>query len=192
MIDIGVDQREIRELEKALIGTSRKLPRELNTIVNNTARKTKTAMSREVRKELAAPAKVVNKHLRIKTKATPTNLTAVVELKESSRIALKHFKARQVGAGVSFKTSKTAGRKTIPGAFMGPRPGAISVKLRGHVFQRIGKGRLPIRKLHGPSPWGVFVVQGLRAKIKSDANAELIKQTRRRVNFLVLKANGKI
>ena len=39
----------------------------------------------------------------------------------------------------------------FPGAFMGPRPGAIAPKLRGHVFIRTSNKRLPIKKLYGPS-----------------------------------------
>jgi hypothetical protein len=34
---------------------------------------------------------------------------------------------------------------------MGPKPGAISKKLGGHVFKRTSSGRFPIEMLFGPS-----------------------------------------
>lgn len=182
----------VKELQAALEGTSKKLPQELKIAVNATAKKTRTSMSREVRKELATKAKSVNKVINIVSKATAQNLTSTVRLSKTKRIPLRDFGARQVRKGVSYKISKTKGRQLAGSAFQGPRPGAIRAKWKGRVFKRVGKSRLPIVQLYGPSPWGVFVKRQLRSPVVHDSNTELAKQVQRRVRFNTLKKQGLI
>ena len=67
-------------------------------------------------------------------------------------IELKQLKPRQTKSGV------TAGPAKRPGAF-------ISSKLYGHVFERVGKARLPIKKSEGVE----ILPQGLDA-VKEIAN----------------------
>jgi len=192
MIELTVDKRELRELEAMVKATRRKLPNELKIAINATARKTKTTMSRQVRQELATSAKAVNRTVKITSKATRTSLHSNVRLSKTARVSLKEYKARHTRSGVSYKISKRQGRKTVAGAFMGPKPGATAVKLRGHAFKRVGKKRLPIQKLHGPSPWGVFKVQKLKQPTVKATRQELTKQIRRRIRFLRLKKSGTI
>lgn len=192
MLSITLPTRQIKRLEEAAKKASRKLPSEVAAAVNATARKAKTQISREIRRELAAPAKAVNKALRQTRKAKRQNPSAVLTLEKSRRIPLRDFGARQNKTGVSVRISKRAGRKTIPGAFQGPKPGAIKASWQGNVFKRVGRSRLPIRKLKGPSPWGVFREQKLSRQTVRFIKKELRKQLERRIRFNVLKASGAI
>lgn len=187
MITIEVDQ--IRELEQALGDAKKRMPREIAIAINRTAKWTTTQMSRQVREQLNAKARDVKKVMSQKTKASPSRLGTKVELEHEKRLGLKAFGARQTRSGVTAKVSKRGPRTKVPGGFMGPRPGAIARKLGGHAFKRTGKGRKPIAKLHGASPWGAYVVNRMRPKTLRAAELELQKQIKRRIDFQILKRN---
>ena len=182
-------QSEANFLVRSLGNVVRNLPKELRIVSWKTARKTKSFMAKEVTKELATPQKVVKATLKTDRKE-PTG--AEVTLRKTSRISLREFKARQTRAGVSYRISKSKGRQTVQGAFTGPKPGLTFVKFRGHVLKRVGKSRLPIRKLYGPSPWGVFAVNKLQTTVTPKVNAELRKQLQERLRYQKLKKSGAI
>ena len=128
--------------------------------------------------------------LRISQKANKNRPVAKIELKKEDRLSLKRFSPRQTRAGVSYRTSPKRGRKTAPGAFMGPRPGLVAARLRGHVFKRVGKNRQPITRLDGASPWGAYLVNRLDLPTVKETRTELTNQVRRRIRFRRLKAAG--
>lgn len=192
MLRISADTDQIKKLQKLLKGSEKRIKREIATAINATKKKVASQVAKEITKELATSQKVVKEQINAKDKASAQKLQAVITVKKSKRIALREFGARQNKKGVSYKISKTKGRKLIPGAFQGPRPGAVNVRWRGHVFIRQGKPRLPIRRLSGPSPWGVYVKGGRDPIVRKDARAELRKQIDRRIRFLKLKQQGTI
>ena len=64
----------------------------------------------------------------------------------------------------------------------------MPVLLGEHVYKREGKKRLPIQKLHGPSPWGITVKNKLDKLIAGrDVEPELIKQIDRRIRAVNFK-----
>ena len=184
---IGIETKGVKELQRALGDQAKRLPRELATAVNATAKATRRQMAKEVTKELAAPVKTVASTLSQPKKASASTLSAAVRLSKTKRISLKEFGARQTKAGVSAKISKSRGRTTIPGGFQGPKPGVMKVSWRGNAFKRVGKSRLPIVKLQGPSPWGVYVKRGATKASKDFAAAELEKQIQRRVRAVMVR-----
>lgn len=193
MITFSANDRAIKELSRALRGNEKKLRQQLKIAVNATSRKTRSEMTKGVGKELATAQKNIRPTINVTQKAKATqNPQAKVTQSKTKRIGLRDFGARQTKVGVSYKTSKSTGRKVVPGAFQGPKPGVINTKTRGHVFKRPGSSRLPIAKLHGPSPWGVFVVNKLKKPIVAISQTELTKQIKRRTRFLLLKQNGDI
>lgn len=179
-------------MKKAIDDTGRNLRKELAIACNQTANKSKSTIAKQIGKELATSQKNIRTTIRIVSKAKDSDIQAVVEVKKEKRISLKEFGARQTKTGVSYKISKSRGRKTIPGAFQGPKPGSINVKTKGNVFKRVGKPRLPIVKLFGPSSWGVFVVGKKQGPSVAETEAELKKQIDRRIRFIELKASGAI
>ena len=192
MIQFALDKAQIARLDKALGDKRKRLPRELKTAINATAKKTKTTISKSIREELATKAAAVNKTIAIKSQATETSASATVVVKKTGRISLRDFGARQNKKGVSYRVSKSQGRKLAPGAFQGPKPGVMKSSWQGRVFKRAGKARLPIQQLHGPSPWGVVVKGKMESVFQKDANAELRKQIERRIRFIRLKNSGTI
>lgn len=64
-------------------------------------------------------------------------------------LSLRYFSPSQKKAGTSAKV--WGRRQMFNRAFMGPKPGAIAMKLNGNVFHRLSAERLPIEKMWGPS-----------------------------------------
>jgi hypothetical protein len=187
MIGFTVQQRRVNELSKVLKGSDKKVRRQLAIAVNATSKKTQGGIAKEVAKELATAQMNIKKTITIKKKADGKDKvpSAVVSQTQTERIPLRDFGARQNKKGVSYKVSKSKGRKTIRSAFQVQTIG-------GHVFKRRGKSRKPIDKLFGPSPWGVFIKNGIKKPIVKESKRELIKQIERRIRFMKLKESGAI
>jgi hypothetical protein len=193
MISFESNRREILELSKALEGSGPKIRRQLAVAVNKTATKTLAQLAKEDARELAVTQKVIKATMKVETKATANSSpTSIVVQRKTGRISLRDFNAHQTKTGVSHKISKKGGRNTVVGAFQGPKPGVINVKTKGHVFKRVGKDRLPIRKLFGPSPWGVTVKNNLTQPVVRFSREQLKKEIKERTRFLNLKKSGAI
>lgn len=190
MLGVTVHSTGIDELLDALDAEAQRLPREVQIAINATAKKARSFISREIREELAVKAKDVNGVLKISKRATKTDLTAKVKLNHQKRFSLKTFGARHTRAGVSYKVRKSEGRRTIKDAFMGPRPGATAVRLRGHAYKRLGRKRYPIVFLKGGSPWGAYVTRNIDLQVLGITDKELRKQIDRRIRLARLRASG--
>lgn len=197
MLKFGIDAARADRLI-AIVGESPKqLKRELKTAVNATARTTRSRMNKTIRESFKVSIKAINKVLKITSVATEEKLSASVEVKKETdgnkgRIPLKEFGARQTKKGVTYKIKHTGGRQLIKGAFQGPKPDQRKISWQNNVFKRVGKARLPIVKLYGPSVWGVFVIGRHVIPTQNRAKVELNKQVDRRIRFLELKLAGKL
>ena len=189
MISIGIDNRQLERLAKTITGSSSQLPKAIAKAINDTAKKTTSDIAKSISKEIAVTQKVVKAQMK-QGKANANNLSSSVTLKKSARISLRDFKAKQNKTGVAYTISKQSGRKTIAGAFQGPKPGAMKASWRGNVFKRAGASRLPIVKLFGPSPWGVFDKQNMTPQQVKDTDAELRKQIERQIREVSLRNSG--
>jgi hypothetical protein len=190
MISLSIDRSQISKLEAAVRNAGKSMSKEIAAAINATAKKTRLDMGRKIRSELNIGKESIESVIKIVRPATPTGLSAGARLNQTKRIPLRDFGAKQNKAGVSYKISKKGGRGSVEGAFQGPKPGAMKASWRGRVFKRVGKDRLPIVQLMGPSPWGVFVKQRMTAAQVKETEAELAKQIERRINLNVLRANG--
>lgn len=190
-LETVISDRDVKRIAAGLGGYSRRLPQQLAIIVNATAKKVRTKMSRDVRSEMAIKARDMNRMLSVR-KAHKGRISAVVTLKHSFRPSLKAFSPRQTRKGVTYRISKKGSRKLAIGGFMGAKPGQLSVKLRGHVYKRVTKKRLPLTRLDGASAWASFNHNGMKPPTKLYARRELRKQIKRRANYLTLKRKGKI
>ena len=187
-----IDNAQIARMKAAIENTGRNLRKELAIACNQTANKSKSIIAKQIGSELATAQKNIRKDIRNGKKASPLDISASVEVRKESRIPLRDFGARQTKTGVSYRVSKTSGRRSVPGAFQGPRPGLMNAKWRGRVFKRLGKSRLPIAQLMGPSAWGVFVVGKKIGPSAQQTEAELKKNIDKRIRFLLLKQSGAI
>ena len=173
----------------ALSKVVKNLGKEIQIVNGKTVRRGKSIAAKEVTQAVSIPQKVVRRSVKSELVG---ERSAVLSLEKSKRISLKEFGARQGKKGVSYKIDKASGRKTVVGTFVGPKVGLTSVKLRGHVFKRKGKSRLPILKLKGPSPWGVIKKNNRAAAVKKKLQEELRKQMAERLRYQKLKASGAI
>lgn len=188
---ISIDADQIQRLKNMLKGAKPKVAQQLSIAINETQKKITVKASRAITEELAVKASVVKQKIKGK-RATKGDLLAKVTVKASNRLSLREFGAKQNKRGVTYKISKTKGRKLIAGAFQGPKPGVVKISWRGNVFKREGKPRLPIVKRSGPSPWGVYVKSGKDPGIRKEARQILREQIERRIKFLKLKESGEI
>ena len=165
------------------------LKKEIRIINSKVAKKGKSFIAKAVTSELAVTQKVVKSKLAEKRNSDGS---AQVAIRKSSRINLKDFGARQNKKGVSYRISKSQGRKVLAGAFMGPKPGVKFTSLGGKAFKRIGKSKKPTATLRGPSPWGVHVKNNQIQPTVQKIAAELRKQAAERLRFQRLKRSGAI
>lgn len=118
--------------------------------VNRTTNAVHTRVVRAVAKQTSLPQARVRAEIGKRLAAIKGD--GVIEgsvFASGAPLSLKEFNPRQFKRGVR---AKVWGRvQMFPGAFMGPKPGIIAAGLRGHVFVRTTKARLPIEKMFGPS-----------------------------------------
>jgi hypothetical protein len=184
MINVSVDNASLKRLQDALKDKSRRLPREVATAINATAKKVRIEASRLLKKELNVPSKILKKAIKTKSKATAENTQAVVGLWEGYPIPLKYFKPTQLKRGVTYKIDpKLKGKSVLRDAF-------IVKSYGGKVYRRKSKARGPIEQVYGPSPGTVFGKAGIAAAAEKVAREELPKQIERRIRFLELKSSG--
>lgn len=179
---------EAGDLINSLSAVADNLPKQLGIIASKTANRTKSIIAKEVSQRVAIKQKDVKKNITTKRRKT----SAEVNLLETDRLPLREFGARQIKSGVTYKIDKRGGRKKIHGAFQGPRPGVMKRSWKGRVFKRVGKSRLPIQQLFGPSPWGVIVKNKRTKAIAVKASDEMKKQAAERLRYLKLKKSGAI
>lgn len=190
MIAIEIDASQLNRLAEAVGKSGKSITKELAGAINQVSKKTKLQMGRDIRATVAMKKDEAEKPLSVRATASPTNLQAVVRLKKTPRLGLRHFGAKQDKRGVSYKISKKGGRKRVDGGFQGPRPGVMRLKWKGNVFKRVGAGRLPIVQLKGVSAYGAYAKNELSGPQVEETKAELTKQIERRINLNVLRANG--
>ncbi len=190
-LTVNVNPAEISAVRTRLTSVPGKVRKVLRDAANDTAKSVRAALSTSVRKLVNIKKKDLDRHLHIIRASGPTTTTAAVVAEKSARLPVKYFGARQTSSGVKFKISKDGKSKGfVASGFMGPKPGAVSLRLRGHAFVRGGKKRLPIVKLHGPSAWGVIVKNNITSPIVVIGQKELAKNIQRRLNLEVLRAQG--
>lgn len=200
MLSINYQMRAIEKLNRVFGGNGKKVRQQVAIAINEAIRDVKKEANKRVRQELAVTAKTVNRVLDPGRKANPDHLRAVFTIKavganetdKTGRLALRDFGARQVKKGVSYKISKSQGRKMVASAFQGPTPSIRKTSWRGRVFLRTGTTKTPIRQLYGPSPWGVMMKSKRYKGLQNYADKRLKYRIDRRVRFNVLKAAGKI
>lgn len=201
-ISIEINAKQLKRLGESAVAAKKSLTKELAAAINAVSKKTKLEMGREIRATVNLKKDEAEKPLSIRAAASPQSLQAVVSLRKTKRLGLRHFGARQDKRGVSYKISMAGGRGRIDGAFMGPKPGVIRINWRGNVFVRVGaaqkmtkgryqgKMRQPIQQRFGVSAFGAYVKNNLAGPQVEAVNAELTKQIERRINLNVLRASG--
>lgn len=190
MIALNIDTRQLIRLQRSVAAVKKSLPRELSAVVNKVAKRTQSSISKEIRKEIVVTAASLKDKIKNRRKASAGSPSAVVGLNYEDRLGLQYFKARQTKTGVSYKISKKGGRQSVAGAFMGPKPGILAPRLNGGVFKRVGAQRLPIVKLRGVSPYGVYAKNEMSKEEVLRIENDLKTEMERRIQFNFARARG--
>lgn len=181
---IAFQANAIRDLAAAANGDISNLKKQLKTAVRATSKHTKAVMAKSISDKVVLTQKVIKKT--IKDITVPTDLVprAEITIEETARIPLRDYKGNQTKKGVTYRISKDGKKSVVPGAFQGPKPGARKISWRGRVFKRVGKSRLPIIQLFGPSPWGVFTKNEMIKPTQEEADNRLIKEIEKRTRAI--------
>ena len=190
MIGIEIKADQLTRLREATGEAKKNFTKELAGAINAVSNKTKLQIGRDIRATVALKKDESEKPISIRATATPENLKAIVTLKKTKRLGLRHFGARQDKRGVSYKINKKGGRSRADGAFQGPKPGVMKTSWKGNAFKRVGASRLPIVMLKGVSAYGAYAKNELSGPQVKAIEDELAKQMERRIKLNVLRANG--
>lgn len=185
MITVGIAKGQLDAIRQSLGDKARRLPREVATAINATAKKVRFEASKALKQELKVPVKVLKKAIKTKSNATKDQLQAIIRLWKGYPIPLKYFGAKQQKrGGVTYRINPGHKVKSIL------RDAFVVKQYSGNVYRRVGEKRWPIKQVYGPSPGDAFEAAGigpLAAKVAAD---ELPKQLTRRIRFLLLKQSG--
>lgn len=195
-VRITVDPASLTRVKETLRRKPELLLKQVAGALNDTAKHEKSNISKLIREKVNIQKRDLDKHIFI-SRASPKHLVAQVHLEKTDRLSLKYFGARQTKKGVTYRIAKAA---TPPGKGKrraGPREritdafGPNIPRLGGNVYRRklLGGGkkaaRLPIMKLLGPSPWGVFIRHDMRGDVNKSAKAYLANRLRHRTQHQV-------
>lgn len=182
MSEVTISTKGFDRLAEALGNVASGLSREIGIVVWATAKHIKSQVAKGIVEELATTQKVIRKTI---TQVRKDPMTAVVSLKKTARIPLRAFRARQTKAGVSAKISRTKGGHSIPGAF-------IIQRWNGNAYIRTDKSRGSLKRLFGPSPWGVFVKKHQIIATLAAGSERLEQEIDKRIRYLHLKEAGQL
>lgn len=202
MITLSVDAGQIKRLEESLGDKARRLPRELQTAVNQVAKKVASVTAKDLSKVMPLKQATLKKIIKQKAKAKPESLRAIVGVGEGYPIPLRFFKPREISRtitrtikgkkvkkkvvrGVTVQLQKKIKRKVISEAFL--------VKQWGNgVYKRKGDKRGPLEQLYGPKPGDYFGERGTIQTAIAIAKTELSKQIEERIRVNILRGQGVI
>lgn len=114
-----------------------------NRVVNHTGDRARTVVRRELTKQTGLKRTIIVKAVRV-TRSSPSTLAYEMKAKGGD-VALKFFRARETRRGVSaapFGKRQVFGSTFIRG---GRFPNRSGIVFRGHVMERVGADRLPIK-----------------------------------------------
>lgn len=151
--------------------------------LNKTASNVRVSASRAIRQRRSLSAKVVNDALAIRRANAQRLISSIVVT--GKPIPLRDYKARPTKRGVTVQVSKGS-RKLIE--HRGNRAFIVN-KIGGHVFAREGKGRLPIKKLFGPSLPSTFLQEQVRRAWTATALEAMPKRLAEEVRYELSKMN---
>ena len=157
-IDIKADMREARKYLKEI--GERGIASAGARTINKSLPPAKTQASKSIRERRALPAAEVKKSITV-SRASNRRLTGTLFV-NGGPIPMHRYKTRQLKRGI--KVTVTPGKATV-------FKSAFQPKGKGSpMFQRVGKPRLPIEKLMGPSIPSAFRQQVVINEVRASVN----------------------
>ena len=165
----------------------RKVTLAIHSALNKVAQQARTKAADMIGSEFVIQKSRINKFLRVSTRSAGNSFSVVIT-GQGMGISLAYFGARQEGVKIDRKLKKVAynkrshrsgnlryggrvsvqvkrgaGQKFLSGS---PKP-FMAILKSGHqaIFQRTGKGRLPVEPLFGPGVGGLFGSDRIRKEV---------------------------
>jgi hypothetical protein len=135
-----IDTSAFERLASRLASAGKNIRPALARAINHTGDKARTQIARALVKQTGVKYGAVRKAMTSKLASAGTLMHRIIS--KGGYISLKEFGARQTSKGVS--AAPWNKRRVFAHTFIIP-------SLGGHVFERRGHDRLPIRKLWGPA-----------------------------------------
>ena len=143
MVEIKIDARQIKQLEKVVAKIKDGVPKVLAPAINRTLTSGRAAVKREIRKMYLIKAKDIPVRV---NRATRQTLGGSLVIKQGMQ-GLAKFKVsppgvqRRKNKRILHVTVKRGGGRDLPHAFVAPTANYVG------PFERVGNSRLPIRRL---------------------------------------------
>lgn len=199
MIQIKLEDAELKEFERRLGATARALPKVVSRGINRTAQQGRTLIGRRLREHIKIRAGDVAKRIYISPKATYQSLVARINI-SGRTIPLKAFGIRQTAKGVTWAAPLAMGlRSLVPHAFMlyekvairapkGWNPESEGWTIRaGAIFESIKLvPRLPFIWVRGPSLGeAYFNIGGLAAACEKEVCEKLVPNVNDQIDLIL-------
>jgi len=209
MYEIKIDPKSLRDLRKVSDDIRRKTPRHLRAAINKVAASVRTEVAQRLGKVMniknnyppkkISKTKTLKKAIKMKSKASNSNLVARLGFHGGYPFPLKYFDAkpykRKKSTGVQVTYSRPRGGKTHTQFLQASdKPDVLTyfmIPSRGHhVYSRIAKTSKPIRRLYGPSPGDYFAEINAVQVGRKVAEERLPIEIARRVREMLLESQG--
>jgi hypothetical protein len=181
MIDLNTEN--IEHTQKALAGIKGGAEKALSRSLNKAVKGIRTDAVRSAREEYVAKAKDIRSTIRI-SRSKPNALRASA-VSRGKRISLYNFKVSK--QNVKQKRPVRVQVKNTGGA-MKPLAHAFVRTMNGSqtgVFERVGKRRLPIKKLTGPAAPTMIGSETVRIAIEENALRRFEKELDHQIIYLM-------
>ena len=180
-VRIVIDETGIEEVAQRLGEIRNKAPNAISNALNRSLTNVSATLKKEVRSQYHVKAGDIQKTLKMK-RATAAKLSAEVR-SSGSPISLDKFKVSPKTANPRRKSQlkiavKKNGTKQILGAFIANISG-------NKVFKRVGKHRLPIEKLFGPSVPQMASEEGIVDTVNTKAAQTYAQRLEHEINRLL-------
>lgn len=161
-LEVKVDARGFNRMAAAFAKAGANVKPALQRAINHTGDKARTQVTRALVKQTGLKYGRVRQAMRT-VRAGVLGLTYRI-IAKGGYVSLKEFGARQTQKGVS--AAPWGKRRVFPHTFIVP-------SLGGHVFERKGRARFPIRKLWGPAVPAELVRDQSKIAFETTVKAEL-------------------
>lgn len=175
---VKIDAKEFDRLVEIFRKAGRNIKPALARAINHTGNKARTQVGRALVKQVGAKYGVIKDALTTRPASPSSPVYRIIA--KGGYISLKRFGARQTRLGVS--AAPWGKRRVFPHTFIVP-------SLGGHVFERKGKSRVPIRKLWGPAIPRELVKDQSKVAFETTVAAELPRRLEHEVTA-ILRGNA--
>lgn len=193
--EIIIDQAQLDRVQANLAGIKNGARKAVAGAINDVLLTSRTNLARGVRDKVVVKYGRVLRQIKL-NRATPENIAASIRIDDKDRPGLKSFGARQTRSGVTYRISKTGGRKKIASAFEArgrPPRGSVGISAAGiddssraiRIFRRAGKKRLPLLDLKGPSVNRVIKKNDIDADVANQMRTKLPGRIDARMSVMI-------